>query len=617
MRKQRMNKQLTKKNLIVLSLLSSLAACGSDSNSTADTTPPTPPVDPCSLVLPSLPADASAHWENYLNTRTCSGLYNGEASTVAGAEVLPDFSYAGYKHGDERYQDVDRSGYTTYNVTDYGLIAGDGLSDKAALKALIDKVAADKQSGAVAGAIIYFPTGRYILNDSVDAAEVTAALAGLVEGTSEYASVIKSLQPIIIKDSNIILKGDGSSQSILYSDVPLLPEKATDMWTTPYLLQITGSSTAGSSSVIKSTHQRGTTKTITVADASQFSVGDAVELEGTTTNVDAISKLVSPYNLEKKSGDEHDYVWSQLTNGSRLVEKHIISEISGNNVTFNTPVLHEISTAYDWDITQIVSLDNVGVEGLMLQGNWQTPFEHHGSAEHDSGFSMLQLNRIHNSWVNDVEIKDFSQGINLKNSFNVTMESIALTGTQGHTALSVQVSNNTLVKDVVDTAKTWHAPGLSNYTVGNVYLNVTYDETASNDLHGAQSMYNLFDDVTGGFVYGRWGASTPNQPNHLKGLIYWNPVNTSTDLNTNTRFQYMRGDSEFGRVIMPYIVGMTGNAMTFASQYTYSVSTQAQFSGYADAMPDTPQAFVESMGTTVYPASLYEAQLAFRQGLAN
>lgn len=609
-----------KNQFFVLSLLSLLTTCGGSSSSSTSTTPkppviPTPP-ESCDPVLPNQPVDASAHWQNYLATRTCTGLYNGEYNGDDGTEVLPDFSYAGYQYGDESYTSIDRSGFTTYDVLDHGLIADDGISDKAKLKALIAKVSADKLSGAVNEAIIHFPKGRYILNDATDAAQIDAALAGLAEGSAEYAEIIKSQQPIFITDSHIILQGAGVGESILYSSEPLLPEVAENMWTTPYLVQITSSSATSATTAITSLHERGTTKTISIADAAGFSVGDSVELVGTSTQLDAVATLVSPYQLEKKSNTEDDYVWTQLTGGVKQVEKHIISAISGDLITFNAPVLHAISADYTWNLSKVSSLTQIGVEGLTFQGNWQTPFVHHGSAAHDSGFSMLQLSRVNNSWVSHIEVNDFNQGLSLKNSFNVTVEDVDLTGTAGHTAVSVQVSNNNLLKNITDTTKTWHAAGLSNYTVGNVYLNIEFDKTASNDLHGVQSMYNLFDEMTGGFVYSRWGASSQNQPNHLQGLIYWNPVNTSDDSNTNSRFQYMNSTSQYGRVIMPYIIGMTGNSMTFASQYAYSISTQSQFSDYQDPLPvSQPQAFVESMGTAVYPASLYEAQLQFRQSL--
>ena len=60
------------------------------------------------------------------------------------SNVLLDFSYAGYKHGEETPPDVSTLGYTVYNVKDYGAIPDDNISDRAALLAIIAKIGSGK-----------------------------------------------------------------------------------------------------------------------------------------------------------------------------------------------------------------------------------------------------------------------------------------------------------------------------------------------------------------------------------------------------------------------------------------------------------------------------------------
>jgi hypothetical protein len=90
---------------------------------------------------------------------------------------LVDYSYAGYKNGEEGIP--DSFGFPIYDVTDYGATPNDGRSDTTAIKAAI--------SAAGSNAIVYFPPGQYdvILNDD-------------------------QTQPIYIRGDNIIIRGSGA-----------------------------------------------------------------------------------------------------------------------------------------------------------------------------------------------------------------------------------------------------------------------------------------------------------------------------------------------------------------------------------------------------------------------
>jgi len=326
--------------------------------------------------------------------------------------------------------------------------------------------------------------------------------------------------------------------------------------------------------------------------------------------------------IEYKSGTEIP-LWTNMTKGAVKIEKHIIESIDGNQLTFRTPIAHEINTLdQTWTVTKINSLSNIGIEGLTFQGNWHEQFVHHKDAVHDSGYSMLLLKNINHSWVKEVEFKDFSQASNLSNTFNVTVKDVNLTGTAGHMAVSILYGNNNLTDNIQDTAKTWHAPGVSKYSISNVHKNLSFDQSANIDLHGEQGVDNLFDGITGGWVYGRWGASKSNQPNHLQGLIFWNPTNTGEEM---SNFMFMKDDSDYGRVIMPYVIGLEGNPVSFEYQSKYMTTmVENNKASYApEQLCDTdtdnnqictgqPQAYIESNGKSVYPPSLHDAQLSYR-----
>ena len=88
-------------------------------------------------------------------------------------------------------------------------------------------------------------------------------------------------------------------------------------------------------------------------------------------------------------------------------------------------------------------------------------------------------------------------------------------------------------------------------------------------------------------------------------------------LSVNTeKFKAMNPDSEYGRLIMPHLIGLHGNPLEFESQSSYAKSIKAQNKAeYKGMLSNEPQAYLESMGKPVWPQSLYEAQYNYRKSL--
>ena len=69
-----------------------------------------------------------------------------------GVPDLIDYSYAGYKNGEEVIP--DDFALPIFNVTAYGAVPDDGESDTEAIKAAIDAAASN-------GGIVFFPPGQF------------------------------------------------------------------------------------------------------------------------------------------------------------------------------------------------------------------------------------------------------------------------------------------------------------------------------------------------------------------------------------------------------------------------------------------------------------------------
>lgn len=608
-----------KLNPITALLLSiPLIGCGSGSNSDKSDQANNQ-LQQCKISSSELTGNnTSDYWCAYVNSRDQkTSLMNSEHGFSAD-DVLADFSYAGYNSGETALPDTSKQeNYVVYNVVDYGATPDDAISDKAAIKAVVAQIVQDRQANPnMKPAMIHFPAGQFIVNNEQDMVGIDASLS---------SAELAEKQPIFINIDNVVIRGEGD-KTVLFMKQKLLATDPAKLWSIPFLFQVG----APSAAVSVSAHLTGSaaafsSKTVTLDDASGFSVGDSISLTSMVKEPSKIADAISPYKLEKTQ--QGTALWSNLASGLIRTSKHTITAVDGNNITLNSPVPHDIGSGDNWIIEKRESYTNIGVENLVFRGNWQDSFSHHGSAEDDGAYSLLALKRVHNSWVRNVKFIDTNRAMELVNGYNVTNENITISGNPGHSAISISTSNNILSKNIKDYSNSWHASGVSKYTTTSVYLNSDYSGEMNIDLHGEQSVNNLFDNVKGGWAYGHWGASSKNQPNHLKGLVFWNSTNTSTPSEGGADFQnymFMNDQSDYGRIIMPYIIGLQGQKVQVAPQSQYMQkmvedgkaeyeSGQLCNSAAGNTQCSGPlQAHVESNGVHVYPQSLYQAQLALR-----
>ena len=85
----------------------------------------------------------SAHWKSFQS-----------ATDRSPAEILTDYSYAGYEHGEKGIPDVQGP---IFKVTDYGAKADDAVSDEDAIR---KAVAAAENAG---GGVVLFPSGKFLI----------------------------------------------------------------------------------------------------------------------------------------------------------------------------------------------------------------------------------------------------------------------------------------------------------------------------------------------------------------------------------------------------------------------------------------------------------------------
>ena len=518
--------------------------------------------------------------------------------------VLLDYSYAGYNHGESAPLDGFAWGYKVINVKER--MEKDNLSAREALIKILDenklvRVSNQNATNATAKIVIYFPADDYDLQPK-----------GVTDKFPE------------IYGGNFVIKGDGAGKTRLLMNNPI----GTDESTTAPLLTIkhTNSPANINNSKILATVVENAAKgsfSVKVGSVNELSVGKWVQLRLRSGNDELLKKEVGPIYSQmttKWSVAQQPGLTGTNENGKgvNVMEFHQIKSIDGNVVTFYEPIMHEVDIAYNdydggWVIRDYKYFENVGVEDLSFVGKAITPYYHHGDNDpdapdawlYDSGYMPLQLSRVVNSWVRNVSFESVSEAVTFGESANCSAYNISITGNRGHSAVRAQGSSRVFIGKVSDESfdtrghGQWHGCGVSKPSMGTVVWNCNWGQDACFESHATQPRATLFDNCRGGLVRYHAGGADTEAPNHLSDLTLWNLEVTGTidekGINFASDFKWWDAGNVWWKIYPPIVVGTHGQAVTFSQeegQLTYE----------------------ESTGVKVTPESLYEAQLQNRLG---
>ncbi len=488
-----------------------------------------------------LNAQESQLWEDF---KSCSK--KGKTAE------LPDFSYAGYHHGEKAIPTVD---YNVFDITQFGAVPNDGKSDKKAIQMAIDAAVKNKSG------VVFFPKGRFLLNEDTD-----------------------DTTPIIVKGNNIVFRGSGSDENgtELFMKNHLPAKDPKKLWTTPYMIQFVGGGGEDLLTSIAASARRGS-HTVKVRNAAAIKPGDWIVLRVRNNAPDLIEKEMCGCHADEK--------WTSILNKGVYVNAyHQVTDVKGKEITLKEPLLRDIDKKHEWQVYRYAHFEEVGVEDIAFVGNWHEEFVHHKDDIHDGGYSLLKFQRLANSWVRNCRFTDVNRAANFVLCSNVSALNCEVTGTPGHSSISSNASSRVLIGKINDSSSQWHAPGVTGPTLGTVLWRVKYNEDTSFESHASQPHATLFDCVEGGFFIGRGGGARQNLPNHMEHLVLWNYKELGEP---EVDFEFWSSKTWFWKIIPPYVVGFHGAGTTFKEDQIK---------------------VLESLGTPVNPESLYEAQLELRLG---
>ena len=478
--------------------------------------------------------------------------------------TLPDFSYCGYDFGRTAIPDVN---HAVYDVTNYGAVPGDGLSDRAAVLAA---VAAAEASGSPA--VVFFPPGKFRL---------------LEPGDTDNGSIRISKNHIVIRGSG---SGEGGTEIFMNDrhDNPVGLD-----YSTPHLFYfLPGGPNKVDITTVTTGGARGT-KTFTVADASNLSPGQRVYLSMLNNSTSVLERYMGPY----KSLTDHK-PWDIYTSGVQVREVHEIESINGNQVTFVAPTKHEIIAADGWSLQTFGHLEGVGLEDIFFRGNWTQPFVHHRDDVSDSAWSAVNMGRSAHSWIRRCRFQNWSRVIQMTDGVANSMLQLEMDGNNGHNGIILR-GTHTLAGLVQENALFTHGPEVSRWSSGVTFWRYHYHQNTEFSGHGSQPYATLLDRTNGGLhpERGASGASAA-QPSHLGYYTMWNFKQTGQFPYPDYRV-WEPDNGSFPGYVQPINVGFSSESGTT----TLLKTSNGNLPQYQ---------ILQSVNQPVIPESLYEAQLEKR-----
>ena len=540
--------------------------------------------------------------------------------------VLPDYSYAGYNHGESAPQGAFSLGYQVINVKER--MTAKNMTAREALISILQEKGMTKVNGtnklnANAKIVIYFPAGDYVLHNDDDNTRDESKQKDAVDSKNNNVS-----SGIEIYGGNFVIKGDGPDKTRLIMETPNLPTSISNLSSSPILLAIkhtNGPNNAGNSPKLASVTENAKRGdfTVKVSGTTGISSGQWVQLRLRSGDRELVKKEIGPIALNENWAIAKAPISINQSSddlyGVKITEFHQVKSAANGKITFYEPIMHDIDIKYNdtegWEIRTYKYLENVGIEDLSFVGNALDGYAHHGEGhaeqakvgwQYDGAYKPLLLQRVVNSWVRNVHFESVSEALTFAESANSSAYDIRISGKRGHSAVRSQGSSRVFIGKVRDESAgndvygkscqgQFHGCGVSKPSVGTVLWIVTWGNDACFESHATQPRATLIDNCSGGLVYYRAGGDENEVPNHLGDLTLWNLNVTGTDSHASN-FAWWSDSDTWWKIFPPIVVGTHGMNVKFPSKEQQQVT------------------YEESTGMKVSPESLYEAQLRERLG---
>jgi hypothetical protein len=350
---------------------------------------------------------------------------------------LPDFSYAGYRHGEASLPTPP----VTHNVRDFGAV-GDGKQDdsEAFLRAI---------SEAPAG-VILVPAGRYVIT-----------------------------KMLVINKPNLVLRGEGPDKTILHFPTPLNTinpnwgattsgQRTSNYSWSGGFISIGGSFQRSQLTPITAPAKRGQ-NTIEVADASMLSVGREVEIRQQDNAENSLANHL--YSGDPRIGTKN----LKGRVHASLVSR--ITAIAGNHVTLERPLRFDVSADWKPAVYRFApTVTESGIENMRFDFP-NTPYGGHFS---ELGYNAFRIGQAAHCWVRNIHIHNADSGGFISGMFN-TVDGVVYTSE----------------RKADENRKSTGHHGVTNGGADNLITNFDFQAKFIHDLTVSGSQGNVHSDGRG------------------------------------------------------------------------------------------------------------------------
>ncbi len=402
------------------------------------------------------------------------------ADSERGGFFLPDYSYAGYRFGEEQIP-VDFG--QAFMVADYGARADDEIDDTAAVKAAMD--AAYKVNGPVR---IVFGPGKYILTEVFALDRSQTVIQGA--GPGENGTQLHFPLPLDTIENNGKFDRDRVEYDRKKAEDDSLPRlyQSPHSWTGGlFWIGKGGGGSNGRAELTQFLVGARESEVIGVRYPNRLREGDWVEITWNTEEKDAIiTELYGDTDLE--IGPAH-------FNSKNPVVTHRskIASIDGNAVTLRSPMPHPASADVPAMISVWSPVEQVGIEDLAITFPDTPHLGHH----RELGYNGIFMTNAVDSWVSNVTILNADAGILTHTSANSTYRDITTRGERlAHYSVHIGSSNGILAERVNAYNPVRHTFSFNTKSVRSVFKDSVGWTTPMFDQHAGANNQNLYDSIT-------------------------------------------------------------------------------------------------------------------------
>ena len=422
---------------------------------------------------------------------------------------LIDYSYAGYKNGEEPIPDATGM---IYDVTTYGAIPNDNQSDTQAIK--------DALRAAENGGIVFFPPGQYDV---------------LLPGESTNKITVGRRWG----SGNIVLRGSGAQGADKEGTTIKMYNHLDSHWDCLFEGKWQHNGSDDKTSIVGS-FPRGTM---------HFDVADTSRLVNKQFIIITASRLFGDdwaQHSSRSSSEMRNNFTNIRSNGIHISETHEIDRIEGNRVYIKAPTTTPLNSNYSayWKHLQT----NIGFEDIHFNGNLQEDYVH----LQQPGRNWISLKHVAHSWVQRCRFTNSIIGVWVS-GYGCSVLSIIQDGRRGHYTAVIAGATYCLVGLLEDRTDrgAMHGISITGKSSGNVIWGIGGPVMDGPDTHGQQPRNTLLDNYhsqTHESSSGRYSGL----PHHLDGYTRWNNISEeSRTLNmwtTNPQYFFVTQSNMIGYI---------------------------------------------------------------------